>query len=526
MSSYKNLVKITQQYPNIEEMPVELLEQYEGWGRYADKIDKIDVPKDVKDVLYLSSLTAFYTPPEMAEALWQLVLENGKFCPKSILEPSCGTGRLLKLPSALQGKVENLCGIEIDPIAAAIAKKVEPRATVHNQRFESFLCEPESFDLVIGNIPFTNVTPESSEYSWLNPSIHEWFILKSLELLKPNGRLLFICSTYFLDKQDQRVRQYIAGRATLVAAWRFQIPEFPTPLDLLYFIKSVPKDKKDIDWVYTYNPSIYELEQFIAKTGQQQSFQEIANITHEHGGLSKHCNYYYLKRPEQILCPAAVGKDNYGKVAVVYQTESCQNIIEKLKQIRLELDADPPLPKSIEATVVEPEVEKLTHIPAELQKLAIGRFYEWQGDYYYRQGYSIFKVVSQTWHRKIQTMVEMAELVQQIDTCYNLFLDTQNESYYEKICSLQNKLAQAHKLFRQRWGYISPEKHPELTRDSRFYIILAAQNWQGQLVDRYSQPPRVPQPKTYHSLKDAYLDSLSRFGRVDLDWLAQQVVQD
>lgn len=208
-----------------------VLAKYVGWGGLAnvfnpdnekwknefEELKNILTEKEYREAME-STITAYYTDQgvirEMYRALERFGFENGK-----ILDPAMGTGNFFStLPNNMSGS--QLTGIEIDSITGRLAKQLYPEANVFVQGFESVQLQNNSFDVVIGNIPFNNIKISDPKYDEHNFLIHDYFIAKSLDVVKPGGIIAVITSKGTLDKKNTHTREYIAAKSELLGAVR------------------------------------------------------------------------------------------------------------------------------------------------------------------------------------------------------------------------------------------------------------------------------------------------------------------
>lgn len=207
-----------------------ILARYVGWGGLANvfsdnpkweneqqELKMLLTEKEYREAME-STITAFYTDPAIIErmyrALHQFGFENGK-----ILDPAMGTGNFFSvLPESMQES--ELTGVELDSITGRIAQKLYPKADIKVQGFETTSFPDNYFDVVIGNIPFNNIKIPDARYDEYKFLIHDYFIAKSLDVVKPGGIVAFITSKGTMDKKNTDVREYIAERSDLLGAIR------------------------------------------------------------------------------------------------------------------------------------------------------------------------------------------------------------------------------------------------------------------------------------------------------------------
>ena len=194
-----------------------------GWEKEAEQLKEL-MTKEEWEAAQNSTTTAFYTPYGVANAMWnlakQLGLKHG-----NILEPSMGVGGFFAtMPTDIMEN-STVTGIDIDQNAAKIGEVLYPSAHVFNEGYEDHIVKNNSFDFIVTNVPYENMsmedTPEAKQFS--NPSsvlIHDFFFLRGLNQLRPGGIMMALTSTGTLDKQDTQIRLAMAQQAELVGAVR------------------------------------------------------------------------------------------------------------------------------------------------------------------------------------------------------------------------------------------------------------------------------------------------------------------
>ena len=204
-----------------------VLAQYVGWGGLADFFDEknpryAELKELLTDAEYAaareSTLTAFYTPPVVIRGIYAALGQMG-FTQGNILEPSCGIGNFLgMLPESMSGS--KLYGVELDDLSGRIARQLYQRSSIAVQGYEKTAFPDNFFDVAIGNVPFGQFHVADKRYDRLNFPIHEYFIAKALDQVRPGGVIAVVTSSYTMDKRTASARKYIAQRAELLGAIR------------------------------------------------------------------------------------------------------------------------------------------------------------------------------------------------------------------------------------------------------------------------------------------------------------------
>ena len=281
----------------------ETLSRYVGWGSMAQAFDP-DNEKwskeyaELKELLtpkeYESArstvLNAHYTNPMVIKAMYQTVERMG-LQPGNILEPSCGIGNFFGLlPEGMQDA--KLYGVELDSLTGRIAKQLYQKAGITADGFENTDYPDDFFDLAMGNVPFGEYKVHDRRYDRQNLLIHDYFITKSLDKVRPGGVVAFITTKGTMDKQNSKVRQDLAQKADLLGAIRLPNNAFKAnagtevTTDILFFQKRAGAPEKLPEWV---------------QAGQTEDGVPL--------------NSYFLQHPEMVLGTMSFWKRMYGNEA-------------------------------------------------------------------------------------------------------------------------------------------------------------------------------------------------------------------
>lgn len=244
-----------------------ILSRYVGWGGIPEAFDEragawhteyamlknILTPEEYASARE-STLTAFYTPPEVSTAIYK-VLEQMGFQEGNLLEPSCGIGNFIgMLPKSMENA--KVYGVELDTISAGIAQQLYQKSSIAAQGFEEVSVPDSFFDGVIGNVPFGDFKVSDKRYDKYNFLIHDYFFAKSLDKLRPGGVMALVTSKGTMDKENSNVRKYIAQRAELLGAIRLPNDTFKgnagteVVSDILFLQKRDRLIDIEPDWVH------------------------------------------------------------------------------------------------------------------------------------------------------------------------------------------------------------------------------------------------------------------------------------
>ena len=217
-----------------------VLARWSGWGAVPKVFDEADehfaaARAELRSLLderewraaSKTTLNAHYTDGALAQAMWDVVTENGlgiEGRPLRMLEPGCGAGTFLGLaPDQAREKDAAVCGVEVDPTTAAIAQHLYPHARIRHESFADTRFPRDYFDVVIGNVPFGNITLHDKTHNAGGHSLHNHFVIKSLALTRPGGVVAVLTSHHTMDSANPAARREIAAMADLVAAVRLPL---------------------------------------------------------------------------------------------------------------------------------------------------------------------------------------------------------------------------------------------------------------------------------------------------------------
>ena len=403
----------------------EVLSRYVGWGGIPQAFEErnsawAEEYTQLKGVLTpeeysaarASTLNAFYTSPTVIKAMYE-ALGNMGLKQGNILEPSCGVGNFMGLlPESMS--TTNMYGVELDPISGQIAKQLYQKNRIAVQGFEETSYPDSFFDCVIGNVPFGAYQVSDRKYDRYHFMIHDYFIAKSLDLLRPGGVVAVVTSSGTMDKQNLEVRQYFANRADLLGAIRLPNNAFQrnantsVVADILFFQKRDRAAITEPDWV------------------QLKTTPEGYTV-----------NSYFADHPEMVLGDFTTESTQYGKQEVTVKAKEGADLAEQLKEAV----------KHIQGTITEQEIsdteleEQVVSIPADpdIKNFSFALVGE---DIYYRENSVMNKMeLPVVTGERVRGMVAIRDAT-------NRLLERQlEECSDEEVASLQAELNQVYDSF-------------------------------------------------------------------------------
>ena len=423
-----------------------VLAQYVGWGGLADFFDEKN-PRysELKDLLtdaeYAaareSTLTAFYTPPVVIRGIYAALGQMG-FTQGNILEPSCGIGNFLgMLPENMSGS--KLYGVELDDLSGRIARQLYQKSSIAVQGYEKTAFPDNFFDVAIGNVPFGQFHVADKRYDRLNFPIHEYFVAKALDQVRPGGAIAVVTSSYTMDKRTASARKYIAQRAELLGAIRLPNNAFKAAAgtevvsDILFLQKRERMVDIEPEWVHL--------------------------ATNEDG---IQMNSYLIDHPDMILGEMKMVSGPFGP------TPTCEPYPEQPLEALL-AEAVQNIHGEITAYDREEELESEDHSIEADPAVRNFSYTLVDGQIYYRENSRMNPVeVSKTAESRIRGMIELRD-------CVRTLLEYQTEDYPdEEIQSQQAKLNTLYDAFTRKYGLINSRGNAiAFDQDSSYFLLCS-----------------------------------------------------
>lgn len=423
-----------------------VLAQYVGWGGLAEFFDEKNARyAELKDLLtdaeYAaareSTLTAFYTPPVVIRGIYAALGQMG-FTQGNILEPSCGIGNFLgMLPESMSGS--KLYGVELDDLSGRIARQLYQKSSIAVQGYEKTVFPDNFFDVAIGNVPFGQFHVADKRYDRLNFPIHEYFIAKALDQVRPGGVIAVVTSSYTMDKRTASARKYIAQRAELLGAIRLPNNTFKSAAgtevvsDILFLQKRERMVDIEPEWVHL--------------------------ATNEDG---IQMNSYFIDHPDMILGEMKMVSGPFGP------TPTCEPYPEQPLEALL-AEAVQNVHGEITAYDREEELEGEDHSIEADPAVRNFSYTLVDGQIYYRENSRMNPVeVSKTAESRIRGMIELRD-------CVRTLLEYQTEDYPdEEIKAQQVKLNTLYDAFTRKYGLINSRGNAiAFDQDSSHFLLCS-----------------------------------------------------
>lgn len=438
-----------------------VLAKYVGWGGLAQAFDEHNVAwqneyKELKDVLSIeeyaaakgSVLNAHYTSKTVIDGIYKALTRFGVKGNNRILEPAMGTGNFFGFMPQEIADGAKLYGVELDRVTGKIATKLYPQAKIQIKGFEETAFQDNSFDLMVTNVPFGGYTVFDPDYNKYNFYIHDYFIAKGIDKIKPNGLMAVITSKGTMDKQNPSIRKYIADRAELVGAVRLpntafkQTANTEVVTDILFFRKREEKINATI-----------ENTEWLA-TGKTEEGYEINN--------------YYISHPEMILGTLAKETGLYGAEDITVKPDG-RDLSEAINTAISRLPQDFYVnPEPTEEAESREEVEVDYDVKPMNLKAVNGKLYMRVGDSMVEQPVPSFPKDA---YQRIAEMIAIRKQIRKV-------LDLQVEGCSDDVLTREQwQLGARYDMFVKRFGYINSKNNLRLFKpDGDSALLFACEN--------------------------------------------------
>ena len=376
-----------------------ILSKYAGWGGISEVFDEKNSlwekqHKELKELLTpaeyekarASVNNAFYTSPEIAMCINQALVDFG-VTKGNILEPSMGIGNFFgSLPATMQEC--RLYGVEMDDVTGRIAKQLYQKADITISGFEDTKYPDNFFDAAVGNVPFGDYKIYDPKYNKLNFRVHDYFLAKTLDQIRPGGIAAFITTKGTMDKANPGVRRYLAQRAELIGAVRLPNTAFKdnagteVTSDILFLKKRKKQIDIEPDWVH---------------------------LGYTNDGIP--VNSYFAEHPEMVLGKMKYDTGRYGvgsRYTVCVNNDEDFNMYESLSAVLKNLDASisdfeaPQTEENKEIIAANPDIRNYTYFFVD-------------GKLYYRQNSQMYlKEYPKATEERIQGLDEIRNVTRHI----------------------------------------------------------------------------------------------------------------
>ena len=485
----------------------EILSRYVGWGGIPQAFDENNAEwskeyAELQSMLTVdeykearaSTLNAFYTSPTVIKAMYE-ALGNMGLSKGNVLEPSCGVGNFMGLVPDSMEKIR-MYGVELDSISGRIAQQLYQKNKIAVQGFETMQFPDSFFDCVVGNVPFGNYKVPDKRYDRHNFLIHDYFIAKSLDLVRPGGVVAVVTSSGTMDKKDSSVREYLANRADLVGAIRLPNNAFQrnantgVVADILFLQKRDRAAVERADWVD------------LGETPEGYSI-----------------NQYFAQHPEMVLGEITTESTQYGKQETTVKPIEGADLAGQLKEAV----------GNIQATITEPEISddeldvQEEPIPAD-PSVKNFSFTNVDGQIYYRENSFMNKVeLPAVTAERVLGMIALRETTRKLLDCQL------HDGSDAEVQLLQNELKQQYTAFKAQYGLINSTANKRAFRQDSSYCLLASleildeEKNLKRLADIFTKRTiRKPEPVTsVDTPSEALALSIGEKAKVDVPFMVQ-----
>ena len=486
----------------------EVLSRYVGWGGLSMAFDEHNAawaeefkelyaslsPEEYRAAME-STLTAFYTPPVVIKAMYD-VLDRLGFSQGNILEPSCGTGNFFGLlPESMQNS--KLHGVEIDSLAGRIAKQLYQKANIAIEGFEKTNLPDDHFDVVLGNVPFGEIRVNDSRYNAQKFLIHDYFFAKALDKVRAGGVVMFITSKGTMDKASPEVRKYIAQRAELLGAIRLPDNTFKANAgtevtsDILILQKRDRVMDIEPDWVH---------------------------LDTDENGVTM--NRYFVEHPEMVLGEIKMENTRFGTFEPVCKARKDIPLSELLSNAVQRINGEIP---ELDNRVDEISDEQELSVPAD-PNVRNFSFTLVDGRVYFRENDRMQPAsVSMTAENRIKGLI-------QIRDCVRKLIEYQTDDYPEEmIRTEQENLNRLYDVYTAKYGLINSRgNYLAFASDESYFLLCSLEvlddegNFKRK-ADMFTKRTIKPHREvtSVETASEALALSIGEKARVDLPYMEQ-----
>ena len=485
----------------------QILSQYVGWGGIPDAFDntKPDWAKEYQELKTVltpeeyasakaSTLNAHYTSPVVIKAIYEAVSNMG-FQSGNILEPAMGIGNFFGLlPENMQGS--KLYGVELDSLSGRIAKQIYPDAKISVCGYEETGFPKNFFDLAIGNVPFGQYQVNDPEYNKLGFSIHNYFIAKAIDQVRPGGILAFVATRYTMDSKDMDVRKYLAGRADLLGAVRLPNNAFKT--------NAGTDVVSDILFLQKRNTPVIEEPAWVQTAENADGFA---------------INRYFIDNPDMVLGSQTSESTRYGKDYTVLPIPDAdlamqlRGAVSRIHGFYQEaIHTDQKENTLVDTIPADPDVKNYS-------------FTLVKGEVYYRENSKMTKPeLNVTAKNRVKSLIALRD-------CVHGLIRLQMDEYVldSAIAEQQAELNRLYDVFTHKYGLINDRANRiAFNKDSSYYLLCSLEilDDDGKLerkADMFTKRT-IKQHKTITSVdtaSEALTVSIGERAKVDLPFMAQ-----
>lgn len=482
-----------------------ILAKYVGWGGLSEAFDESKWPveySELKDLLTKeeytsakeSTLTAFYTPPVVLESIYDTLRSFG-FSKGNVLEPACGTGNFFgMLPEDM--RQSKLYGVELDNISGRIAQYLYPESNIAIEGFEETNLPDNFFDITIGNVPFGDYGVYDPKYNQYGFRIHDYFMAKGLDKLRPGGVMVYITSSGTMDKTNSNVRKYISQRADLLGAIRLPNNTFKANAgtevtsDILFFRKRETPQTGEPEWINT--------------------------VPVENSDLR--INEYFIDHPEMVLGDIKEVSGPYGPQLTCAPIEGT-NLREQLQAAIKNISGEYiPTANSVELDNI-PEEDTIPATP-DVRNFC---FTLVNGAVYFRENSIMHKVsTNATAERRIKGLIGIRDILREL---IDAQLDGAND---QVILRLQNQLNEEYDKFSKEYGLINSRGNDmAFSDDSSYYLLCSLEqlddegNFKGK-ADIFFKRTIAAQHsiESVDTPEEAMVVSMGERGKIDIGFMS------
>lgn len=503
-----------------------IISQYSGWGALASRFnDGTESNKMLESLLsnqeYLSAkkstLTGFYTDYTTVKFIYS-ILERFGFEKGRILEPSLGVGSFLKyMPSQMYFNSQ-IVGIEIEDIAANISKHLFQSAKIIHNGYQNCDLKNDSFDCIIGNVPFGDIKifdDFDSEFNKNALFIHDYYFLKSIKKIRDKGLIAFITTSGTMDKKNSKVREAINAECDFLGAVRLGSGSFKgtsVVADIIFLQKNLRKNENIVD------VEVVEDDDEIKQTSSRYELDLNWINSVKFNDSDVNVNEYFINNPQMVIGELTIGTNQFGNcINVIASDDVKKSLNATMKYFKSDLYVTP----LNDIYMFEEESLMINNDEC----IKNGEILIVDGKLYQKQTNKLIPL-SYTGDRELRLLkyVEIKDLIKL------LIQEQLNGCSDDCLTELQYKLNKKYDSFVERYGFIGHRTNKKLLNEDILYTLTSS-------IETYNDDKQVYgkadifskrticvastfEPET---INDAVMLSYSTYGFINVEFMADKL---
>ncbi len=504
-----------------------IISQYSGWGALANKFNEGQESNELLKSLLTneeyesvkkSTLTGFFTDFNTVKYIYNVLTRLG-FEKGRILEPSVGAGAFLKYMPSQMYFSSQIVGVELDSITATISKNLYQSSKILNCPFQETELKNDSFDCILGNVPFGDIKIFDTFDEEFNKSklfIHDYYFLKSIKKVRDKGLIAFITTAGTMDKRNSSVREEIDKTCSFLGAVRLGSGSFKgtdVTADIIFLQKDINKNSN----INNYEENEDEEEEKETKTKRYTlNLNWLNSFEYENTGVF--INEYFINNPQMVIGTLEEATNQFGKCLKVKPSDDIQKALNQtIKYFESDIYCTP-----LDDLYMFEDDELLENTDETIKngELIIfnDKIYQKQKNKLVPNSYTGIRQAKLFAYIEIKDLVKLI-IKEELMGCTD-----------ERLSTLQSELNSKYDDFVKKYGFINHRSNKKILDDDILYTIISA-------IETYDSENKVYcksdiftkrtlcVKKTFEpeTVNDAVMLSYSTYGCIDIDFMAEKL---